>query len=468
MKRDTINIAVATPPPSPGRRLASAWNAFWFTPADPTVLGLMRICCGLITLYTTAMYSFALMDFMGPYAWYDLQLRHEQLQLRPILADPLSGRYYRSVPPKDEFEKDYANDYFRKFGDWPPPPYPRDRREAEYIEQFRFKYPFDLRQLGLPPPETAKQRKDLEDYVQRWRVPMPAYPQSEEEVADINAFIERHGADPRRAYSMGTPVWSIWFHVTDPAAMGIIHGLFLLATLMFTLGLCTRLSTFVTWFAALSYIHRAPTVLFGVDTMMNILLIYFMIGPAGAALSLDRLIARWWSKARGRFLGSEGRFDPRPQPSVSANLALRLVQVHLCIIYGMAGFAKLLGAAWWNGTAIWGTLANFEFAPMQYEVYNALLRMLASNQLIFETFLTTGSFFTLAFEIGYPFLIWRPRARWLYLGAAILLHGFIGLLMGLKTFSLMMLVMNMAFLSPREAHWMVQLLFDDSPPPPKP
>jgi hypothetical protein len=154
---------------------------------------------------------------------------------------------------------------------------------------------------------------------------------------------------------------------------------------------------------------------------------------------VDRLIARWWSKARARFLGSEGHFDPVPQPSVSANLAIRLVQVHVCIIYGVAGFAKLLGPAWWNGTAIWGTLANFEFAPMQYEIYNQMLRLLARNQLIFDTFLTVGCYFTLAFEIGYPFLIWRPQARWLFLSAAILLHGFIGTLMGLKTFSLMML-----------------------------
>ena len=41
----------------------------------------------------------------------------------------------------------------------------------------------------------------------------------------------------------------------------------------------------------------------------------------------------------------------------------------------------------------------------------------------------------------------------MFLGAAILLQGFIGLFMGLKTFSLMMLVMNMAFLSKDETLW---------------
>ena len=28
-----------------------------------------------------------------------------------------------------------------------------------------------------------------------------------------------------------------------------------------------------------------------------------------------------------------------------------------------------------------------------------------------------GTIFTLAFEIGYAFLIWRPGTRWLFLGA---------------------------------------------------
>ena len=39
---------------------------------------------------------------------------------------------------------------------------------------------------------------------------------------------------------------------------------------------------------------------------------------------------------------------------------------------------------------------------------------------------------------------------------AALVSGFIGLFMGLKTFSLMMLVMNMAFLSTAEVHWVLR------------
>jgi hypothetical protein len=135
---------------------------------------------------------------------------------------------------------------------------------------------------------------------------------------------------------------------------------------------------------------------------------------------------------------------------------MRLLQVHVCIVYLAAGLSKLLGPAWWNGTAVWSVIANYEFAPMQWPAYNDFLRLLGQNQLVFATILTSACYFTLFFEIGYPFLIWRPATRWLILGMAIVLHALIGLFMGLKTFSLMMLVMNMAFLKPEEARWLVR------------
>src|SRR5439155_17585935 len=152
-----------------------------------------------------------------------------------------------------------------------------------------------------------------------------------------------------------------------------------------------------------------------------------------------------------------------PVPSVSANVAIRLIQIHVCIIYLIAGLAKLQGRTWWDGTAVWGTVANFEFAPMQYDAYNWVLRMLGKNRFAFELFMTVSTYFTLFFEIGYAFLIWRPSLRWVILGMAIMLHGFIGLFMGLKTFSLMMLVMNMAFLKPQEVHWALGLFSAKKP-----
>src|SRR5262249_54056114 len=158
-----------------------------------------------------------------------------------------------------------------------------------------------------------------------------------------------------------------------PGWVVAVHVAFLVAMFLFTIGFCTRLTSVLTWVGIISYIHRTPTTLFGMDTIMNILAIYLMIGPSGAALSVDRLIARWWAGRQGRELGP-------PRPLVSANFAIRLMQIHFCIIYLASGLSKLQGPAWWNGNALWGTMANYSFAPMHWPAYLAFLKFLSEHR----------------------------------------------------------------------------------------
>jgi hypothetical protein len=402
----------ASPPDRADALSLSAWNRFWFTPRDPTVLALIRICCGLVTFYTFVAYTIDLQALVGSHAWQDLEMRQRWYRERPVLADPLTWEGLPAEPPPQEpgWRQRYWKQYVQTWGTPPPRGWPQDEAEAKAIDDYRY----------------------------RW------------------------GTDPRLAVSKGAPLWSIWFHVTDPGAMMAVQVVVLIVAFLFVIGFCTRVTSALTWFAALSYIHRAQASLFGVDTMMTILLLYLMIGPSGAALSVDRLLARWWARARPRVVGrwrafwnrgspgeqaaiAPGACSPQPRPSVSANLAIRLLQVHVCFIYGSAGLAKLGGQAWWEGTAVWYTLANFEFAPVQYGWYIELLRAVGGTAWLFYLTMTAASLFTLFFEIGYPFLIWHPRTRWLFLWMAIILHGLIGMFMGLKTFSLLMLTMNLAF-----------------------
>src|SRR3954465_7110760 len=48
----------------------AAWCRFWFIPADPTPLCLMRIVTGLLVLYVHIAYTFDLHAFFGPHGWY--------------------------------------------------------------------------------------------------------------------------------------------------------------------------------------------------------------------------------------------------------------------------------------------------------------------------------------------------------------------------------------------------------------
>jgi hypothetical protein len=426
----------------------SAWTRFWFTPMDPLVLGVMRWGCGLITLYTLGMYSFALQDFMGPQAWLDLQIRLKSVQGRPnsTQLNPQNPLPLPTPPPttSDE-EKAYLEQYREIFGVLPPGPHPRNRAEADYCIQFRKQYGIDLRYFGLPPPRNEEQHRFLVMWMNETKVLPPSrYPflagtdnidwqRAEQDLEDFAFF----GEDPHAAPSRGITVFSVWFHLEDPTTIAIVHGLFVLSAFLFTIGFATRITSVVTWFAALCYIHRSPISLFGVDSMMMILLLYLMIGPSGATLSVDR----WLARRRG---------ETTPDASVPANFVLRMLQIHLCIIYFMAGISKLLGQSWWTGVAVWNTLANFEHSPMQHDWYVAVLQTLSVNPYVFNTIMTAATFFTVGCEISYPYLVWRPRWRWLVLGSVLFLHGLIGLCMGLRTFSLMMLTMNLAFVTPEE------------------
>jgi hypothetical protein len=445
-----------------------SWEQFWFTPADPALLGLIRICCGLIVVYTIFVYGFSLQDMVGEHAWNGLDARMEVVRHRPVHA----GGYVDILPePRNEFEMRYRESYKAKFnGALPPPPYPKTDEEADLLDKFIEDFKVDLRVNGLRIPATPWEWEYVRAYTAKHRIVPPAYARDQAEADRIDEYIRTIGHDPRRLATEGMRVFSIWFDVTDPDAMLIVHRLIVVITVLFTLGFCTRITSALMWFGSLCYIHRNPTMLFGVDTMMTILLLYLMIGPSGDAFSLDALIRRWWSKAKPGWVQAWCRFWRRPvpdvaqiapappaqaAPSVSANVAIRLLQIHVGIIYLMAGLSKLLGSAWWTGDALWGTLGNFEFAPMEAEWYLAFIAFLGRHRWLYHLFTTGGGLFTLAFEISYIFLIWRPKLRWILLGAAILLHGFIGLLMGLKTFSLMMLVMNMAFLRPEEVQWLM-------------
>src|SRR5688572_27161852 len=131
------------------------------------------------------------------------------------------------------------------------------------------------------------------------------------------------------------------------------------------------------------------------DTMMNILLFYLMIGNSGGALSLDRLIARYRaaraSLRRGGTIDDATRaYLASPPPSKSAGFAVRLIQVHFCFIYVAAGLAKLKGAAWWDGRAFWDVAVNPEFTLLQYQWYEDVMRAVVSIKPIYHVMAAGG------------------------------------------------------------------------------
>ena len=78
-----------------------AWNRFWFTPRDPTLLGLVRIFGGLVALYTVVAYSYDLQEFFGKDAWFNLADRLVNVREMPTVVESLAGDPVRvPIPPE--------------------------------------------------------------------------------------------------------------------------------------------------------------------------------------------------------------------------------------------------------------------------------------------------------------------------------------------------------------------------------
>jgi hypothetical protein len=278
---------------------------------------------------------------------------------------------------------------------------------------------------------------------------LPSDPAARREWID---FVRYWGGDPRQVNAKGQPVFSPWLHMTDPTTMWAYHAACLVVFALFTVGLWTRVTSVMTWALTLTYIHRSPVILFGQDTMQTILLTYLMVGPSGAAFSVDALRARYRASravmGSGRPVAWADAVLTGPQPSWLANFAVRMFQVHFCFVYMSSGISKLKGPAWWNHSAAWMTLVNPEFGPIRYPVYEWLMRGLAENRLLIALICASIAVFTIALEVGLPFLVWT-RARPIAVAGSILLHTGIAIIMGLCVFSLYMLNLLLAYFPAR-------------------
>jgi hypothetical protein len=238
--------------------------------------------------------------------------------------------------------------------------------------------------------------------------------------AAAESFYRGIGSSPRYAISY------LWY-VESPTVLHAMHYAGLAVLAMFTMGLFTRVTAVLSFVVALSYVNRVPGTLFGLDQINLLLISYLMLAPTGGAYSLDRKIAAW---RRGRNL-------PPEAPSTAANVATRLIQLHMCIIYFFAGLGKLQGDTWWHGDALWGAAANLEYQTVD-------LTWLAEWPVL-TAILSQG---TAYWELTFCVLVWPRLTRPLVMFVALPLHLGIGICMGLMTFGLIMPVGVAAFVEP--------------------
>ena len=124
----------------------------------------------------------------------------------------------------------------------------------------------------------------------------------------------------------------------------------------------------------------------------------------------------------------------RSAPSARANLALRLIQVHLCVIYVFACLSKLQGESWWNGQAIWQAVSNLEYQSRDLTWlawYPWLVNLLTHV--------------TIVWEMTFWALVWKPFCRPIVLLIGVAIHVGIGAFLGMWTFGLAVVFLYTAF-----------------------
>jgi hypothetical protein len=252
------------------------------------------------------------------------------------------------------------------------------------------------------------------------------------------------GPEAARGYlSEHSPwAWSFWLWVPD-SWLPVAWAVSLAVLALFTVGLWSRVTAVLAWAIAVSTVRRAPVALFGFDQMIATWAFYLAaFGASGQAVSLDHFLKRYrLLRQAGVRPGRRGPAEPAraggvPAPTASANLSLRLIQLHLVFVYGSAGLAKLLAPEWWDGTAMEMIILTPEFRRFDLvwlAAYPALLSLATHGGVLLE--------------IAYPVLIWVRKLRPILLASAAMMHVGIDLMLGLTEFGLAMAAANVAFVS---------------------
>ncbi|MCG8648795.1 MAG: HTTM domain-containing protein [Pirellulales bacterium] len=252
------------------------------------------------------------------------------------------------------------------------------------------------------------------------------------------AWVNNETARQLHDGTYGVSDWgrSYLWYFSSPVLIWIHHLFTLLVTAAFAAGLLTRITAPLAWALQLMYLHRLTGALFGLDQIVTYATMYLMLTPCGSCFSVDAWL-------RKRFAGpvrSSRRWQwllPEAKPTVSANLATRLFQLHLCVIYLFGGLAKARGQTWWDGMAVWYSVSNYEYQSMD-------MTWLGRYPLLFSAM----THITLFWEIFYCALVWPKISRPLILALAVMVHGGIAMFLGMITFGVMMITANVIFIEP--------------------
>jgi hypothetical protein len=299
-----------------------------------------------------------------------------------------------------------------------------------------------------------------------------------------------HDLATRRVESNGAftvIVWSdgaLWFEAC--------YAFAILASVAMLLGWRTRTASVMFMIGVLSVQNRNSFVGDGGDNLVHLLAIYLVATRCGQVWSLDSRrrrvrggeesgdlvgVALWgvsgavlvaatvlgkltpgWALifwglllAHAVWWVSRRRFGGQPEAvcdriaNLAHNGALMTIIVQVCLLYATAGWYKIQGGRWQDGTAVYYPMQIDDFTP-----WPMLSELLSSNALLI-LLLTYG---TVIIQVAFPFTLLNRRVKNVLLVMLIAEHAGIAVLLGLPFFSLAVIAADLVFLPTNFLRWL--------------
>ncbi|MFE9836163.1 HTTM domain-containing protein [Streptomyces sp. NPDC005551] len=144
----------------------------------------------------------------------------------------------------------------------------------------------------------------------------------------------------------------------------------------------------------------------------------------------------WWAAGR-RPRTEQSRILLDVVANLAHNAALAVIMAEACLIYATAGWYKIQGSRWQDGTAVYYPLHLDYFSP-----WPALSDLLTAH----GTMVLLVTYGTVVVQVAFPFTLFNRRVKNVLLAVMMTEHAVIAVVLGLPFFSLAMIAADAVFL----------------------
>jgi hypothetical protein len=244
---------------------------------------------------------------------------------------------------------------------------------------------------------------------------------------DVSAFWSLSGLVPAGDGGLGFKAFAV-AHGFGDVAGAAAFAIAVVAFACMTIGFRTVAAVGLSLIMCLLGVAWNPLPLSGANSALQMVLFCLIWADCGAVWSVDAWLER--------------RRHPEAvaaQPSMTSIAPLRLVRFQVAMIYLSSGCWKLLNQPWRDGSALHYVLNT-----------NLYRRFPQGLPLALDPLATLLTYATLAWELGFAFMVlWRPTRK-LALLAGIAIHTGILMTMEIGPFSWVMMSTYVAFLDPSQ------------------